>query len=95
MPKDTPQVEHKAEALRLLEWVGDPTDVAAANADDPRVEDVLAVAQIRSNLAIAEGQERVAKALEHIFDRLDDLTEVDRSPSRIGDGPRHVRTRNV
>ncbi len=87
MPKDTPQVDHRAEALRLLE--------KAEVADSALAEHYRGQALVYSNLAIAEGQERVAKALEHIFDRLDDLTEVDRSPSRIGAGPRFVRTRNV
>jgi hypothetical protein len=60
MPKDTPQVDHRAEALRLL-----------SDADDARCNDEQDLADVRfheafvlSNLAIAEGQERVAKALE-------------------------------
>lgn len=49
MPKDTPQ-DHKAEALRWLN--SDPTPFE------------YQVAIVHSNLAIAEGQERVAEALE-------------------------------
>ena len=59
MPKDTDQVDHRAEALRLLEWVGD-----VCGPGDPRTDTVIAQAQVHASLAIAEGQERVVGALE-------------------------------
>jgi len=38
MPKDTPQVDHKAVADRLLEWAGDPTKASDAELADLPVE---------------------------------------------------------
>lgn len=57
MSKDTPQVDHKAEALRLLEV----SAAARENAEFEQAAQAVAEATIHSNLAIAEGQERVAE----------------------------------
>jgi len=58
MPKDTPQVDHRAEALSALDAA------RRVNPNDPEYPILLAEAESHSNLAIAEGQERVAEALE-------------------------------
>lgn len=52
-----PAVDHKAEALKALETA------RSLNTNDPLL---LAEAETHSNLAIAEGQERVAEELEGI-----------------------------
>jgi len=63
MPKDTPQVDHKAEALMLLE------DASTIKETNPLAFVNLLEAHVHSNLAIAEGQERVARELERIAGR--------------------------
>jgi hypothetical protein len=57
MPKDIPQVDHRAEALRLLE------EASKIPCDLPEFAGCIQEAQVHSNLAIAEGQERVAGQL--------------------------------
>lgn len=80
MPKTTEQVtDHKAEALRLLEWIGNPIETGGG--DDPRSADVLAVATIHSNLAIAEGQERVAKETKQLRLCLDEVIDPAADPA--------------
>ena len=61
MPTDqTEQVtDHKAEALRLLE----ESYGAPASSLEQAGRDSIAVALVHSNLAIAEGQERVAEEI--------------------------------
>jgi len=54
MPKDTPQVDHKAQALRLLAKLDEPTAPVSSK---------LIAAQVHASLAIAEGQDRVAEAI--------------------------------
>lgn len=48
-------IDHKAEALRLLERASSTTSTT---------DELVAVAFVRSNLAIAEGQERVAEEIK-------------------------------
>ena len=58
------KVDHKAEALRLLE---EADELRMGKKPDPRGEKLLqAAALVHSNLAIAEGQERVAEELSRI-----------------------------
>lgn len=57
-----PNPEHKAEALRLLALAHDERNPAPLQ-DQLRLE-----ASIHSNLAIAEGQERVAEAVKGLGD---------------------------
>lgn len=60
MPKDTPQVDHKAEALRLLEIATENFEHGHLRAAEHQRQKAL----VHSNLAIAEGQDRVAEATE-------------------------------
>jgi len=60
MPSPDHQVDHRAEALRLL-------GIATTRARDTSFEAAehsLKLAAVHASLAIAEGQERVAEALE-------------------------------
>lgn len=61
MPKDTPQVDHKAKALNGIEAA---FELGAKNGQDDAIPILLAEAQVYSNLAIAEGQDRVAEELK-------------------------------
>lgn len=60
MSKDTPQVDHKAEALDLLSRAR--KDFADGYKDGSRL--LCNRALVHSNLAIAEGQERVAEEIK-------------------------------
>lgn len=62
MPETTQQVDHKAEALKLVERAAEDSRQVSYEA----AEHSLKLALVHSNLAIAEGQERVAEALEKI-----------------------------
>ena len=62
MPKDTPQVDHRAKALRLLE----ESYSAPAESLEQAGRDAVATAQVHASLAIAEGQERVAEELQGV-----------------------------
>lgn len=58
MPKDTPQVDHRAEALR---WLAEkPRGKDCHTREDRYVQTAL----VHASLAIAEGQKRVAEAIE-------------------------------
>lgn len=66
--------DHKAEALRQLEEADDVRcgRVPPGSSPDPeRVQQLQAEALVHSNLAIAEGQERVAEEIRRISDLLD------------------------
>jgi hypothetical protein len=67
MPKETDQ---KAEALRLSEVATENFEKGYLKAAEHQRQKAL----IHSNLAIAEGQDRVAEQLERIGDRLDAVT---------------------
>jgi hypothetical protein len=62
------QVDHKAEALRLLE---NADELRMGKKPDLRGESLLkAAALVHSNLAIAEGQERVAEQLSFLREEI-------------------------
>lgn len=65
MPETTNQVDHKAEALRLLGEAGEESGKLDGG-DHAFVEQLRAEALVHSNLAIADGQERVAEELKNL-----------------------------
>ena len=90
MPENGQQVDHEAEALKLLDsaWEaneegfgGDP--VAAADYD-------LASASVHASLAIAEGQERVAEEIRQFRLTLDEVVDPTAGPAHPA--VIHVRT---
>ena len=64
MPENTRTLNHKAEALRLLE------QSCSVPTDDPGCGIFLQEALVYSNLAIAEGQERVAEAVDALREEI-------------------------
>lgn len=91
----TEQVDHKAEALRLIDGA-DRERVAIGSTDWGLVEQLRAEALTRSNLAIAEGQERVAEAIgDYLGDgsNLDQIAQALRAiaePEKYGIDPRSL-----
>lgn len=64
------KTNHKAEALSLIQWAVGDDPGPALNQAGPAVFTALQLALIYSNLAIAEGQERVAEELRAIKESL-------------------------
>ncbi len=92
MSSPTEEVDHKAEARGLLQWaVGDEPGVALNDAG-PAITAALQLAQVHASLAIAEGQERVAKQMERIANRLDSVTEVS-AHTQFGSGKRYLKVK--
>jgi len=65
------QVDHKAEALRSLADADE--ERCSEECEDDRVDQLNFEAFVHSNLAIAEGQERVAEGLKGIRSELAEL----------------------
>ena len=87
MEKD---VDHKAEALRSARDWAEAADRVGAVGANKKAESYATVSLAFSNLAVAEGQERVAEALGGIKKRLDSVTEV--SPNtQFGSGKRYLK----
>ncbi len=92
MPETTHQVDHKAEALRLIE----ESDLFQRKDIFDATDRYMRKALVHSNLAIAEGQERVAEAigdalgdgsnLDHIVQALRAIAE----PVKYGIDPRSL-----
>jgi len=67
MPETTEQVDHKAEALAALEAARE------VGPDDSEFSLLIAEAQTHSNLAIAEGQQRVAEEIASLRGELHEV----------------------
>jgi hypothetical protein len=69
MAKDTEQLDHRTEALRLMALSDDESDLGRRAAADHHGYKVL----VHSNLAIAQGQERVAEELKQVRTAIDGI----------------------
>jgi len=85
---ETEQIDHGAEALRLLECAKNDARIHSFEA----AEHSLKLAAVHSSLAIAEGQERVAEKLSRIGKRLDSITEVSAN-TQFGSGKRYLKVK--
>jgi hypothetical protein len=65
----TEQTDHNAEALRLL---SEASEQRGWDGESARIERCRIEAQVHSNLAIAEGQERVAEEIRKLRDSADE-----------------------
>ena len=86
------EVDHRAEALKQArQWV-DAADREGSIGANKKAESYATVSLAYSNLAIAEGQERVAEELSRINKRLDSITDV--SPNTpFGSGKRYLKVK--
>jgi hypothetical protein len=86
MPTEpTEQVDHRAEALKLLRQCDSAPDMETAAFYRQK-------ALVHSNLAIAEAQERVAEQMERIAGRLESVTGVP-ADAPFGSGIRYLRVK--
>ncbi len=70
MPSPDQHTDHRAEALGLIQWAVGDDPGPSLNKAEPALFAALQLAQIHSNLAIAQGQERVAEELRLLREKV-------------------------